>query len=533
VRGAAKPHAPSRIGERTFAYDANGNQAGWVSTTSGQRRRNTWDEENRLQEVVGPSGTTAFAYDDAGQRILKRGEMGETVYVNQFYVVRNGAIATKHVFAGITRVASKLMPGESGGQGGGGSGGGGGGTHPGDGGGNGGGQGGGRGEGLPPGLEGREELPPGLQRQENLPPGLGGPARGRGQGLETAPGQQREPQSPQSAQGEQQQAAKQIVVDVRTDADRAAVTGQAQGNAFGGELPGEFLYFFHPDHLGSTSYVTDDKGALYEHLQYFPFGETWVQEGQPSQRIPYLFTSKELDEETGLYYFGARYYDPRTSLWVSADPILHKYLPRPQARRSQRRPPRTNDEENALPGLGGIFRSANMALFSYAHNNALLFIDPDGEKIEFASGTSAKFKQQVGEMMAYLKKGGAAAPLLKLEASPTVVTIKEGPTDYMAYFGGTRKEILLDPLSGLEVGEGKIQTPALGLLHEAAHALQDIENPEQFKKDVGTSISGFTTAEEKRVIETIESPAAKKLGEPTRSSHGGKPVQVKCPTCTK
>jgi YD repeat-containing protein len=115
VRGAAKPHAPSRIGERTFAYDDNGNQTGWASTTSGQRRANTWDEENRLQEVVGPSGTTSFAYDDAGQRVLKRGEMGETVYVNQFYVVRNGAIATKHVFAGITRVASKLMPGESGG----------------------------------------------------------------------------------------------------------------------------------------------------------------------------------------------------------------------------------------------------------------------------------------------------------------------------------------------------------------------------------------------------------------------------------
>ncbi|NIV10723.1 MAG: hypothetical protein GWN62_05360, partial [Aliifodinibius sp.] len=41
-----------------------------------------------------------------------------------------------------------------------------------------------------------------------------------------------------------------------------------------------------------------------------------------SQRIPYLYTSKELDEETGLYYYGARYYDPRTSVWQSADPIL-------------------------------------------------------------------------------------------------------------------------------------------------------------------------------------------------------------------
>jgi hypothetical protein len=152
-------------------------------------------------------------------------------------------------------------------------------------------------DGPPPGLEGREALPPGIARQETLPPGLGGPARGRGQGLETAPRQQREPQSAQS----EPQETKQIVVDVRTDADRQAGTSQATSAVSTGELPGEFLYYFHPDHLGSTSYVTDDKGAVYEHLQYFPFGETWVQEGQPSQRIPYLFTSKELDEETGLY----------------------------------------------------------------------------------------------------------------------------------------------------------------------------------------------------------------------------------------
>lgn len=46
------------------------------------------------------------------------------------------------------------------------------------------------------------------------------------------------------------------------------------------------------------------------------------------QRTPYLFTGKELDEDTQLYYFGARYYDPRTSVWQSPDPILAKYLGR-------------------------------------------------------------------------------------------------------------------------------------------------------------------------------------------------------------
>ncbi len=73
----------------------------------------------------------------------------------------------------------------------------------------------------------------------------------------------------------------------------------------------EFIWYYHPDHLGSTGFVTDQNGELYEHVEYFPFGESWVEENSNTQRTPYLFTGKELDEETGLYYFGARYYDAR------------------------------------------------------------------------------------------------------------------------------------------------------------------------------------------------------------------------------
>ena len=76
-----------------------------------------------------------------------------------------------------------------------------------------------------------------------------------------------------------------------------------------------FQYFYHPDHLGSTSYVTDRDGEVWQHLEYFPFGETWANEVTNNLRVPYRFTGKELDEETQLYYFGARYYDPRTSVW--------------------------------------------------------------------------------------------------------------------------------------------------------------------------------------------------------------------------
>lgn len=66
--------------------------------------------------------------------------------------------------------------------------------------------------------------------------------------------------------------------------------------------------------------MTGLDGEIVQHREYFPFGETWVEEHSNTQRTPYLFTAKELDEETGLYYFGARYCDPRTSVWQSPDP---------------------------------------------------------------------------------------------------------------------------------------------------------------------------------------------------------------------
>jgi len=88
---------------------------------------------------------------------------------------------------------------------------------------------------------------------------------------------------------------------------------------------GEFAYFYHSDYLGSTSYVTDATGAVSQHVEYVPFGEVFIEERNNTWNTPYLFNAKELDEETGLYYYGARYYDPRTSLWLSTDPLESKY----------------------------------------------------------------------------------------------------------------------------------------------------------------------------------------------------------------
>ncbi|GEM_PF-6899623 len=55
--------------------------------------------------------------------------------------------------------------------------------------------------------------------------------------------------------------------------------------------------------------------------QNIPYSEVFVEESNGSWASPYLFNAKELDEETGLYYYGARYLDPAGARWLSVDPL--------------------------------------------------------------------------------------------------------------------------------------------------------------------------------------------------------------------
>ena len=240
------PHAASHIGDLSFTYDANGNQTGWTDDTSGQRRTITWDEENRIQSLFDNGHEKAYKYNADGERVIKRGPQGETAYVNAYFSVRNRQIGTKHIFAGSTRVASKLM-------------------------------------------------------KRNA-----------------------------------------------EEKDR---------------------YFFHPDQVGSNSFITDSDGKIYRHTEFFPSGESWIDEASNKQRTPYLYAGKEFDEETGLYYYGARYYDPRTSAWQSTDPAIGDFLPDSDSPGQQ------------LPGRGGFYNPRNLNLYGYAHQNPVGSADPDGQRM--------------------------------------------------------------------------------------------------------------------------------------------------------
>ena len=391
----SQPHAPTHIGNRTFSYDANGNQTGWENDTNGSRRAITWDEENRMQAIGDPRNTLVFAYDDQGTRVLKRNQLGQTVYVNQFFTVRNQALASKHLFAGTTRIATKVEPGEP--------------------------------VGTSPGNQTTTTTVNTVTTQAIAPQTVNGTSLSRSTTTTNGhPGQGLDHRNARANDVAQNTVKNPNLNGTFPGGGNNGNNGGGNGGGNsggnngggnnggggaggngGGSDPlatgGSFLYYYHPDHLGSTSHVTDDAGELYEHMTYFPFGETWVQEAaNTNQRVPYRYTSKELDEETGLYYYGARYYDPRTSVWQSADPILGKYLPDNGVSVQLTTPHLANLWRGSfdLPGKGGIYDSTNLGLYTYVGNNPIMFVDPSGSQkviaIDLSFGLQVGFSAKAG-----------------------------------------------------------------------------------------------------------------------------------------
>ncbi|MFZ1991549.1 MAG: RHS repeat-associated core domain-containing protein, partial [Alphaproteobacteria bacterium] len=78
-------------------------------------------------------------------------------------------------------------------------------------------------------------------------------------------------------------------------------------------------FYYHTDHLGSSTVITNAAGNKVQETYYYPFGETRYNSGNATH---YKFTGQEEDAETGLYYYGARYYDPVIGRFISADTIV-------------------------------------------------------------------------------------------------------------------------------------------------------------------------------------------------------------------
>ena len=109
------------------------------------------------------------------------------------------------------------------------------------------------------------------------------------------------------------------------------------------------VYYYHGDHLGSASWITETNGKPIQYIHYAPYGEFIDNQQTINYDERYKFTGKERDAESGYDYFGARYYASPFSFWLSVDTLADKY-----------------------PAISP---------YAYCTWNPIKFVDPDGNSV--------------------------------------------------------------------------------------------------------------------------------------------------------
>src|SRR5579859_8072902 len=83
--------------------------------------------------------------------------------------------------------------------------------------------------------------------------------------------------------------------------------------------PGLRIRYYHQDHLGSSSVVSDASGAEIEEIAFYPYGARRNRDQMRGSEEPYQFAQKEFDQESGLYHFEARYQAGTLSRFLTVD----------------------------------------------------------------------------------------------------------------------------------------------------------------------------------------------------------------------
>ena len=281
------------------------------------------------------------------------------------------------------------------------------------------------------------------------------------------------------------------------------------------------------------------EGQPYQLFINLPFGETMAEQTGTGYQNPNKFNGKlqrsenpdasgELDPETWLYYYGARYYDPQSSTWLSVDPLAEKY--------------------------------AGWTPYNYCANNPIILTDKDGNKIWIADPNGGKpvlytpnnTSQQDG-VNSYIKTTSQALDYLinnGLDVKGVINTLASDPdneikiqdANWDSHINQVAGLISWSPEGGIITDEGGRQSPVIGLLHEVGEAYFDIYKPTELSRAVPqlTDFSsleefevaldeyeakckieagGFKTINDKWVIQEVENPAAALKGDAVRYSH--------------
>ena len=358
------PTAPTQIGHDHYTYDANGNPTLVTNDSTNTTREMYWDEDNRLMVLSDNGKTSRYTYNAAGERIMKSYGTMEGVYINgapqgiTFHETDNFTLYpasiisinknrfTKHYFIGDKRIASRI------------------------------------GTGLFNNVYGRngsyvtagqqdyaermnqiQKQKEAYYKQQGIAPGVPtekgayGDPENTGVGYNavlTELGNHDVPQgwiqTPRPNTTPNTNPGPPVSWNDPSNPDDP----QAGYGYIPNDTTKEETFFYHSDHLGSTSYITDDKANITQYDAYLPYGELLVDEHCSSEDLPYKFNGKQFDEETGLYYYGARYMNSVTSLWYGVDPLAEKYK--------------------------------SIGAYVYCSANPIRLIDSDGKKILFVNG---------------------------------------------------------------------------------------------------------------------------------------------------
>ena len=383
------PTAPSQIGHNHNTYDANGNPLTVTNDGTSETREMYWDEDNWLMVLSDNGKTSRYTYNASGERIIKSHGTMEGVYINgapqgiTFHETDNFTLYpasiltvnknrfTKHYFIGSQRIASRI------------------------------------GTGLFNNVYGRNGsyVTAGQQdyaermnqiqkqketyyKQQGIAPGVPtmkgayGDPENTGVGYNTVItelGDHSIPegwiQTPKHNTTEGNEPGAPISWNDPTNPENP----QPGYGYVDNDTTKEETFFYHSDHLGSTSYITDSKGNITQYDAYLPYGELLVDEHSSSEDMPYKFNGKEMDAETGLYYYGARYLNPVTCLWYGVDPLAEKYK--------------------------------EIGSYVYCADNPINLFDPDGQK--FIYNAQGKFLRKEGkDNLVYIERDGKLTQLI-------------------------------------------------------------------------------------------------------------------------
>lgn len=315
-------------GQSQYTFNSSGSIQEIQDPLVGGDQKFFWNEEQWLSGVSNDLGVHHYVYDYNGERILKSSVMRSAVqvndqnidevqylepysiYVNPFYVVTdllNGDKVSKHYFMNTQRVATDISISY---------------TDP-------------------------NPSPSARSKNSESNPSSAKPSRdpaSSNYNSAFADLQETLEEFGQKPLDLSQTSERPTLESYFPELTRTSSNGISSKNAI--ESSSRILFWYHPDYLGNVDLITDRDGVAHEFILYNPWGEEMHQWNANTFGFssPYRFNSKELDQETGLHYYGARYYQSKLSSWMSVDPLAHKTL----------------------------------EPYSFAGNNPIVYVDPTG-----------------------------------------------------------------------------------------------------------------------------------------------------------